>query len=341
MKTSHCLALVLILAMLAAPLRAEPPASGGISLTSQGASPASGSTASDTAPVINAVQNGAGSDPLANTRATLTQNINNAFDGKWNNTIYSQVVGQGAGAVWDSVRGVFIDVKNPTSMGSCVDAAGSRAQVLQQVLQNMSQNGQLPYNATVFSRSGYNFPIPFSGGEQGSAHTYNVIKLTDDTGRVVDNIEVDDYLGWTSVSSGQGPVDPKDFNTTTHGSVPASSKDPNAPYRGNTDPRANEPPGGVNVGSSTYVPGSQPGETPGMNTSLPGWAAGSGQGSSAPTGGSNPPMGPFLPPYMTGPGWSGGQPPFVGIGLPPFNPLTPVLPGGNCGGSGPNCPPKK
>lgn len=337
MKTSHCLVTFLALVTAVVPLRAEPP--GGISLTSQGASPTAGGIAGDT-PVINAVQNGAGNDPLANTRSTLTQNINNALDGRWNNTIYSQVFGQGAGAAWDGVRGMFTDVRNPTSMGSCVDAAGSRAQVLQQVLQNMSQNGQLPYNATVFSRSGYNFPMP--GGVQGSLHTYNVIQLTDDTGRVVDNIEVDDYLGWTSVSPGQGGVNPSDFNTTTHGSVPASPRDPNAPYRGNNDPQANEPPGGMNLGSSTYVPGSKPGETPGINTSLPGWAQGSGGQGAGSSGGSTPPMGPFLPPYGTGPGWSGGgQPPFVGIEPLPLPPLTPVKPGGSCDGAGQNCPPKK
>jgi hypothetical protein len=113
-----------------------------------------------------------------------------------------------------------------------------------------------------------------------------------------------------------------------------SSNDPNAPFRANNDRRANEPAGGVSLGSGEYVPGSKPGETPGMTTTLPGWAGTSGPGAgSPPSDGSQPPLNPLLTPYLPpGAGWE-NQPPFVGIGLPPLlPPLTPWVPGGHGGG---------
>jgi hypothetical protein len=84
---------------------------------------------------------------------------------------------------------------------------------------------------------------------------------------------------------------------------------PNQPYQANTDPRANEPAGGVaTTGQSGYVPASGKDEKTGLTTGLPGWAAttqppaGGGDSSS---GAAKPPiMGPFYPP---GSGW-GAQP---------------------------------
>ncbi|MBI5395014.1 MAG: hypothetical protein HZA91_06915 [Verrucomicrobia bacterium] len=108
---------------------------------------------------------------------------------------------------------------------------------------------------------------------------------------------------------------------------PPQPTDPNAPFRASNNPAGNEPPGGIQLGTSDYVPVTQPGESPGMTTSLPGWATTTPP--SGPTDGSNPLPGPYIPPYLTAPGWSGPQPPLTGIDLPPPLPVAPCPPKGH------------
>jgi len=97
--------------------------------------------------------------------------------------------------------------------------------------------------------------------------------------------------------------------------------DPNAPFRASNNPAGNEPAGGIQVTGSGYVPVTQPGETPGVTSTLPGWAATTPTGPGS-TDGNQPPTGP-IPPYLTGPGWNGPQPPTPGIDLPPPIPVVP------------------
>jgi hypothetical protein len=98
------------------------------------------------------------------------------------------------------------------------------------------------------------------------------------------------------------------------------ANDPNAPYRPNTASGLAEPMPEPNVtGGSSYVPGSKPGETPGMTTSLPGWAQ---TAASQPSAGSTTPTVPptLVPPGTdgySGPGWQGTLPGGIGLTWPP------------------------
>ncbi|MBI5397772.1 MAG: hypothetical protein HZA91_20935 [Verrucomicrobia bacterium] len=96
----------------------------------------------------------------------------------------------------------------------------------------------------------------------------------------------------------------------------------------NFNPRPNEPPGGIKLGGSDYVPAPGPGEKPGLTTSLPGWAAPSpGQTANTGGGGSSTPTPPYPPMLMPpgSPGWSGQTPaPFPPSSFTgPMNPWGP------------------
>ncbi|MBI5395286.1 MAG: hypothetical protein HZA91_08335 [Verrucomicrobia bacterium] len=79
---------------------------------------------------------------------------------------------------------------------------------------------------------------------------------------------------------------------------------PQNPYRASSDPRANEPEGGVKLTGSDYVPVSKPGETPGINVTLPTPPAGASQGTSGATsqGPTMMSVPPGQPPGYVGPG---------------------------------------
>lgn len=111
--------------------------------------------------------------------------------------------------------------------------------------------------------------------------------------------------------------------------LPSAGTDPNAPFRPTGSGLAEPMPPDV-TGGSSYVPGSKPGETPGMTVNLPGWAqTTTSQGSAGSTTPTAPP--PVFNPGFTGPsdpGWAGTLP---GVNIP-FPPI--LAPGGSGGGSG-------
>jgi len=190
------------------------------------ATPAASGTASLTA-TIN--QPPPAVDPLQATRDKLQQNLKSALNKQSDTGLVSQVLAPVGNNVWQTIRGAATgDMDEYSSVGSCVDAADQRAGMIVKVLQNMSASGELPYDANVFRESGYNFTIPFTGGEEGSLHTYNKIELRDGSGKVVDTIKVDDYLGVVTVSPGSSQVDPKSSQVRNQGKVGRSVAQGNA-----------------------------------------------------------------------------------------------------------------
>ncbi|MBI5684781.1 MAG: hypothetical protein HZC54_06850 [Verrucomicrobia bacterium] len=106
---------------------------------------------------------------------------------------------------------------------------------------------------------------------------------------------------------------------------PSPPADPNAAFRAKTDPKANEPPGGINLAGSGYVAEPRAGETTGLTTTAPTPAAPT---PSTPSSGAM-----TLPPVWQPPPpapWTSGYMPFgpSSIGLPtlPWMPSSPLLP---------------